>query len=113
KGATLYKGMVLDALQNQLDRQDALPLNRQAYRVIRQLILARVLPGGARLPASRLLASELGLSRNTILQAYETLQAEGFVTSAQGSGTYVARTIAPMGAAPARVAQSEEDEVAL
>ncbi|MEU6723082.1 PLP-dependent aminotransferase family protein [Nonomuraea wenchangensis] len=45
----------------------------------------------ARLPASRNLAAELGLSRGTVRAAYDQLIAEGYLTARQGSGTAVAR----------------------
>ncbi|WP_433375120.1 PLP-dependent aminotransferase family protein [Streptosporangium sp. CA-115845] len=45
----------------------------------------------ARLPASRKLAAELGLSRGTVRAAYDQLIAEGYLTARQGSGTAVAR----------------------
>jgi GntR family transcriptional regulator/MocR family aminotransferase len=66
------------------------PLHRQAYRALRGAILAGRLPGGARLVSTRAMAAELGVSRNTVLQAYEQLVAEGYATSRGGSGTYVA-----------------------
>ncbi len=46
----------------------------------------------SRLPPSRDLAGELGVSRNTILTTYEQLLAEGYVVSRRGSGTFVAQT---------------------
>jgi GntR family transcriptional regulator / MocR family aminotransferase len=66
------------------------PLHRQAYRALRGAILSGRLPGGTRLVSTRAMAEELGVSRNTILQAYEQLVAEGYATSRGGSGTYVA-----------------------
>ncbi|GCB47790.1 gntR family transcriptional regulator [Streptomyces sp. NL15-2K] len=45
---------------------------------------------GARLPATRRLATELGVSRGTVKAAYDQLVAEGFLTARQGSGTLVA-----------------------
>ena len=62
---------------------------------------------GARLPASRSLARELDLSRNTVLAAYEQLQAEGFLLGRVGSGSYVANVgspVAPNRAPPTLVA---------
>ncbi|GAB3629690.1 DNA-binding protein [Pandoraea terrae] len=64
-------------------------MNRQVYDIIRQEILAGTLPAGSKLPASRQLATEVGISRNTVLFAYEQLLAEGYVTAASGSGTFV------------------------
>jgi GntR family transcriptional regulator/MocR family aminotransferase len=48
------------------------------------------LSAGSKLPSSRELARDLGMARNTVIAAFEQLMAEGYVTSAQGSGTYVA-----------------------
>ena len=69
------------------------PLFRQAYRALRAEILARRLAPGSRLPATRVLADELGVSRNTALQAYRLLLDEGYVRARQGSGTYVAEIL--------------------
>ena len=73
-----------------IDRRSATPLFRQIYAGLTTAILARRLQPGARLPASRTLAGQLGLSRNAIVAAYEQLFAEGYATGRVGSGTYVA-----------------------
>jgi GntR family transcriptional regulator/MocR family aminotransferase len=79
------------------------PLHRQAYRALRAAILERRLAAGARLPATRALARECGLSRNTVLAAYEQLVAEGYATARVGSGTRVCETLpAPVVRAAAR-----------
>lgn len=69
------------------DRQ---PAYLRLYGQIRDSILSGQLRAGARLPASRTLAEELGVSRNTVLAAFEQLQAEGYLVGRQGAGTYVA-----------------------
>jgi GntR family transcriptional regulator/MocR family aminotransferase len=66
------------------------PLHRQTYRALREAILAGRLRPGERLASSRDLATELGVSRNTVLQAYDRLVAEGYATARPASGTYVA-----------------------
>ena len=66
------------------------PLHRQTYRALRGAILKGRLRPGVRLPSSRTLAKELGLSRNTVLQAFEQLVAEGYSRARAGAGTYVA-----------------------
>src|SRR5215472_15685120 len=76
-----------------LDGDDATPLFRQLYESIRRPILAGQLGAGVRLPATRMLASELGVSRNTVVGAFEQLLAEGYVVGRLGSGTYVAPTL--------------------
>jgi GntR family transcriptional regulator/MocR family aminotransferase len=66
------------------------PLQRQTYRALRAAILTGRLRGGERLASTRALAREIGVSRNTVLLAYEQLVAEGYATARGGSGTYVA-----------------------
>ena len=68
-------------------------LHRQAYRALRGAILDARLRPGARLPSSRALSRDLGVSRNTVLQAFEQLVAEGYATARGGSGTYVAGSL--------------------
>lgn len=65
------------------------PLSLQLYQALRRAILQGKLGPGARLPSSRTLAGEMGLSRNTVLLAYEQLLSEGYATGRHGSGTYV------------------------
>ncbi|RJX75775.1 PLP-dependent aminotransferase family protein [Vibrio sinensis] len=60
------------------------------FDAIRQKIVAQLWPKGARLPATRRLATELGISRNTVIFAYEQLCAEGYINSQKGSGFFVA-----------------------
>ena len=66
------------------------PLHRQTYRALREAILAGRLRPGARLPSTRDLAAELGVSRNTVLQAHDRLTAEGYAVTRPASGTFVA-----------------------
>lgn len=66
------------------------PLFRQLYAELRQAILAGRLRSGDRMPASRALADELGISRNTVLAAFEQLVSEGYLVMRAGSGTFVA-----------------------
>lgn len=72
-----------------LDRASDVPLHRQIYVQIRTNVLNGLLPGGARLPSTRTLTQELGVSRITIVNAFEELCAEGFLRSRPGDGTYV------------------------
>jgi len=76
-----------------LDLDGEGPLYQQAYRALRAAILDGALGPGERLPASRSLARDLELSRNTVLQAYEQLLDEGYVVARTGSGTYVAAVL--------------------
>ncbi|MEM7092127.1 MAG: PLP-dependent aminotransferase family protein [Actinomycetota bacterium] len=57
---------------------------------LRDAVRAGRLQPGTRLPSSRSLASDLGVSRSTVVEAYQQLTAEGFLTSQQGDGTAVA-----------------------
>ncbi|AVT60566.1 MocR-like pyridoxine biosynthesis transcription factor PdxR [Pectobacterium versatile] len=67
----------------------ALPLHARIQRAIRQLILDGVLDVGKPLPASRALATSLGVSRDTVESAYSQLHAEGFIERRVGSGSFV------------------------
>ena len=62
----------------------------QLIRALKGAILDGRFVAGTRLPASRSLSRELDMSRNTVLAAYEQLQAEGFLLGRVGSGSYVA-----------------------
>lgn len=77
----------------QLDPTAAEPLHRQLYNSLRKAILQQQLTAGQRLPSTRALAEELNVSRNTIVNAYEQLLAEGYVESQVGSGTHVTHTL--------------------
>jgi GntR family transcriptional regulator/MocR family aminotransferase len=66
------------------------PLYRQIYERIRNAVVSGRISAGTNVPASRALASGLGVSRITVLQAYDQLIAEGFLESRAGSGTRVA-----------------------
>jgi GntR family transcriptional regulator / MocR family aminotransferase len=65
------------------------PLHRQVYAALRTAILGGRLRAGERLPSTRELADQLGISRTVVVIAYEQLLAEGFATGRGGSGTYV------------------------
>ena len=83
---------------SQISPINAIPRYRSVYEGIRKAILSHRLATGARLPSTRLLARELGLSRNTIVAAFDQLLAEGYVDASTGSGTYVADISAGTGA---------------
>lgn len=73
-----------------LDRDSAVPMFRQLDRQIRDAILSGRLAPGTRLPASRVLAYELGVSRISITSAFDQLIAEGYLEGRRGAGTFVA-----------------------
>lgn len=68
---------------------DSQPLYLSIYRQLRQQIQSGELAAGAKLPSKRALASQLGVSVNTVDSAYGQLQSEGFVDSRPKSGYYV------------------------
>lgn len=72
-----------------LERSQKLPLYRQLYQALRDAILSGQLAPSTRLPSTRVLAQELRVSRNTVLNAYDQLIAEGYLESLVGSGTRV------------------------
>jgi GntR family transcriptional regulator / MocR family aminotransferase len=76
-----------------VDPKNAPPLHDQVYDGIRSAILAGQLAANTRLPASRALAQELGVSRNTVMEAYAQLLSEGYIEGKIGSGTYVTHTL--------------------
>lgn len=82
----------------------ALPLHARIQRAIRQLILDGALDVGKPLPASRSLAQSLGVSRDTVENAYGQLHAEGFIERRVGSGSFVSERaqIAPRRGVPPR-----------
>lgn len=67
----------------------ARPLWRSLESAVAWQIDIGRLPAGSRLPSTRALARELGLSRNTVGLAFESLAADGYLTSRTGDGTYV------------------------
>jgi GntR family transcriptional regulator / MocR family aminotransferase len=69
------------------------PLYQQLYSHMRAAILCGELGGGTKLPSTRALAHQLSVSRNTVLNAYNQLIAEGYLESVEGSGTFVARVL--------------------
>ncbi|MES0301676.1 PLP-dependent aminotransferase family protein [Citrobacter sedlakii] len=86
------RALVGDLLLVRLQQEQDEFLHKRLYNALRRAILDGSLPPHSRLPASRDLAGELGISRNTILTTYEQLLAEGYVVSRRGSGTFVAQT---------------------
>src|SRR4030095_7820325 len=65
-------------------------LQRQIYASVQRAILDGIVGPGARLPPSRALADDLGVSRTTTLLAVQQLHDEGYLTARRGSGTFVA-----------------------
>jgi GntR family transcriptional regulator/MocR family aminotransferase len=80
----------LASLLLRIDGRAPTPLYQQIYNGLRARILAGALPPAARLPSSRQLAAELGVARTTVLQAFDTLEAEGYLVTRRASSTCVA-----------------------
>src|SRR6266480_4358356 len=77
-----------------LDRRAAEPLHEQLYRQIRDELKSGTFADAAsRLPSSRALAVNLGISRLTVNLAFAKLHAEGYLRSKAGSGTFVANPL--------------------
>ncbi|HIP22286.1 MAG TPA: PLP-dependent aminotransferase family protein, partial [Rhodobacteraceae bacterium] len=74
------------ALHFLIDRSLGTPLFAQICAGLRARIISAALPEGASLPPTRALANELGVSRSTVVSAYEQLVAEGYLNGVQGSG---------------------------
>jgi GntR family transcriptional regulator / MocR family aminotransferase len=95
-----------------LDRRSRIPLQRQIYDQLRSAILSGTFSPGARVPSTRDLAADLGVSRNTVAGAFDQLLAEGYLEGKVGSGTFVAAALpedllrvkpeAPLPLAPSR-----------
>lgn len=68
----------------------SVPMHRQIYEKMRQAILSGELPAKSRIPSSRDLAAQLGVSRMTIVNAFDQLFAEGYLVGKIGAGTFVA-----------------------
>ena len=87
------------------------PMFRQLYVRLREAILSGSLRGGEKLPSTRDLAEQLGISRTVVLAAYDQLLAEGFGEGRRGSGTYITssvgsgREVSPAKSVPLRVSR--------
>lgn len=79
-----------------LDTTSDQTLRRSLSRCVRTAIADGSIKPGARLPSTRLLAAELGVSRNTISDAFAQLVAEGFLVARHGAGTFVAALDEPV-----------------
>src|SRR5713226_7957786 len=74
-----------------LDRSSNIPLYRQICQGLREAILSGQLAEGTRLPTERALASELGVNRTTVMNAYNEIASEGLIEGHVGRGTLVKR----------------------
>jgi GntR family transcriptional regulator / MocR family aminotransferase len=76
-----------------VERRSSTPIYRQLYEGFRAAIIEGRLRSGQRVPSTRSLALELGISRIPVVNAYEQLRTEGYLEAAVGAGTRVAQTI--------------------
>ncbi len=77
----------------EINGESEIPVYRQIYDLIRNLILNGTIRSGQRLPSSRELAEKLKVSRTTILQSLDDLFSEGYIEGKTGSGTFVSSKI--------------------
>jgi GntR family transcriptional regulator / MocR family aminotransferase len=89
----------------ELDRHGSLPLRAQLEDGLREAVRSGRLAAHARLPATRALAADLGISRRLVVDAYAQLLAEGYLVARQGAGTFVADAAASAG--PPEVEQAQ------
>ena len=73
-----------------LDYRDARPIYEQVRDGLRRLMVIGVIREGEKLPSVRTLASSLAINPNTIQRAYEALEAEGYLYSVPGKGSFAA-----------------------
>ncbi len=89
-------------------------LQQQVYGAVRRAILEGTLAPGTRLPSSRTLAQDLGVSRTTTVLAFDQLLAEGYLAARRGSGTFVTRDLPddlPRPPSPGRVARTKHPQL--
>lgn len=93
-----------------VDRRGKQPLHRQIYEGLRAAIVDGRLRAGARVPSTRSLAADLGVSRLPVLVAYEQLRHEGYLDARTGSGNYVREVVPDEALRPRRLAASTRAE---
>ena len=86
-----------------LDSARGAPLWLQLAEQFHRSIESGRLPAGARLPSTRSLERELGISRNTALAAYDELSARGLIDGRHGAGTFVSAVLTPPSLDVARI----------
>ena len=73
-----------------LDYRDARPIYEQVRDGLRRLMVSGIIQEGEQLPTVRAMATSLAINPNTIQRAYESLEAEGYVYSSPGKGSFAA-----------------------
>lgn len=74
----------------QLNYRDPKPIYEQIKDGFRKMIITKVISKDEKLPSVRELASELVINPNTIQRAYRELEAEGYIYTVSGKGSFVA-----------------------
>jgi GntR family transcriptional regulator/MocR family aminotransferase len=88
---TTFKGGF--SLWIRIDTNSKLTISRQLYNKLKDMILGGTLSPNEKLPSTRALARDLGISRNTVLEVYNQLICEGYLEGHHGSGTIVTACI--------------------
>lgn len=83
-------------MQLRISDQDGVPIYVQVVRQIKYLVSSGRLTPGDQLPPVRKLAEQLLINPNTVARAYRELESEGFVSSRQGAGVFVADGVSPL-----------------
>ncbi|ENO8656804.1 PLP-dependent aminotransferase family protein [Yersinia enterocolitica] len=96
-----------------LDRQHNEPVYRQIYQRIKDAIVQGTLLPDTRLPSVRVLASEVGVARGTVENAYAQLIAEGFLQSRGQGGTYVSAQLLDAPLSPLKIVEPDEQPVVI
>ena len=78
-----------------IDANSPVPISRQIFLHLRRAIVDQALPAGSAVPSSRELARRIGVSRTSIVSAYDELYAEGYIEGRRGSGTFVSNDLPP------------------
>jgi GntR family transcriptional regulator / MocR family aminotransferase len=99
---------VVPELALALNRSADVSLGHQVQEALRRAIRSGTLRSGERLPSTRQLADQLGVSRGLVVSAYEQLLAEGYVVSTVGSGTRVANGLTESGGCTPPAAAEEK-----
>lgn len=82
--------LLCDLILHAIDVDTHRPLQVRIFTIIQKAILSGTLISGSRLPSTRQLSAELGLSRMTLTLTYDKLSAEGYIVCLRGKGTFVA-----------------------
>ncbi|RPH30117.1 PLP-dependent aminotransferase family protein [Buttiauxella warmboldiae] len=105
------RSLAVDVIKQAFSLTPGEKLHKKLYVAICNCILEGSLRPATRMPPSRDLATELTLSRNTVLRVYEQLQAEGYISTRTSSGTFVTESVLDnLNTQAARAAQKSTPE---